>query len=122
MVSKKNYIYTIDGNCFAKCLETSETVAYMELSGAAYISGALFFDLDGISDRTTNARSFEYNGRTFFKAFEYKDCIIVYDEMGILSTAHVWWIWVLDYQYGALRALILNQVRQVIISRKLGIM
>ncbi|KAK6117432.1 hypothetical protein DH2020_048826 [Rehmannia glutinosa] len=76
----------------------------------AHIPGALFFDLDGISDRTTNLPHMLPSEEAFAAAIsalgiENKDGLIVYDGKGIFSAARVWWmfrvfghdrIWVLD--------------------------
>ncbi|KAL3627110.1 threonyl-tRNA synthetase [Castilleja foliolosa] len=76
----------------------------------AHIPGALFYDIDGISDRTTNLPHMFPSEEAFAAAisalsFENKDSIIVYDGKGIFSAARVWWmfrvfghnrIWVLD--------------------------
>ncbi|KAK6149536.1 hypothetical protein DH2020_017061 [Rehmannia glutinosa] len=76
----------------------------------AHIPGALFFDLDGISDRTTNLPHMLPSEEAFAAAIsalgiENNDGLIVYDGKGIFSAARVWWmfrvfghdrIWVLD--------------------------
>ncbi|KAI3456677.1 hypothetical protein Pfo_013340 [Paulownia fortunei] len=76
----------------------------------AHIPGALFFDVDGISDRTTNLPHMLPSEEAFAAAvsalgIENKDGLIVYDGKGIFSAARVWWmfrvfghgrIWVLD--------------------------
>ncbi|KAA8527190.1 hypothetical protein F0562_008581 [Nyssa sinensis] len=76
----------------------------------AHIPGALFFDVDGISDRTTNLPHMLPSEEAFAAAvsalgIENKDGVVVYDGKGIFSAARVWWmfrvfghdrIWVLD--------------------------
>ncbi|KAL8483919.1 hypothetical protein ACS0TY_026562 [Phlomoides rotata] len=76
----------------------------------AHIPGALFFDVDGISDRTTNLPHMLPSEEAFAAAvsalgIENKDGLVVYDGKGIFSAARVWWmfrvfgherIWVLD--------------------------
>ncbi|KAK3010141.1 hypothetical protein RJ639_011798 [Escallonia herrerae] len=76
----------------------------------AHIPGALFFDIDGISDRTTNLPHMLPSEDAFAAAvsalgIENKDGVVVYDGKGIFSAARVWWmfrifghdrIWVLD--------------------------
>ncbi|XP_077253338.1 thiosulfate/3-mercaptopyruvate sulfurtransferase 1, mitochondrial-like [Tasmannia lanceolata] len=76
----------------------------------AHIPGALFFDVDGISDRTTNLPHMLPSEDAFAAAIsalgiENKDGVIVYDGKGIFSAARVWWmfrvfghdkVWVLD--------------------------
>ncbi|XP_010669992.2 thiosulfate/3-mercaptopyruvate sulfurtransferase 1, mitochondrial isoform X3 [Beta vulgaris subsp. vulgaris] len=76
----------------------------------AHIPGALFFDVDGIADRTTNLPHMLPSEEAFSAAvsalgIENKDGVIVYDGKGIFSAARVWWmfrvfghdrIWVLD--------------------------
>ncbi|XP_027064943.1 thiosulfate/3-mercaptopyruvate sulfurtransferase 2-like isoform X2 [Coffea arabica] len=76
----------------------------------AHIPGALFFDLDGISDRATNLPHMLPSEEAFAAAvsalgIENKDGLVVYDGKGIFSAARVWWmfrvfghdrIWVLD--------------------------
>ncbi|PSS05562.1 Thiosulfate/3-mercaptopyruvate sulfurtransferase, partial [Actinidia chinensis var. chinensis] len=76
----------------------------------AHIPGALFFDVDGISDRTTNLPHMLPSEDAFAAAvsalgIENKDGVVVYDGKGIFSAARVWWmfrvfghdrVWVLD--------------------------
>ncbi|NP_001312366.1 thiosulfate/3-mercaptopyruvate sulfurtransferase 1, mitochondrial-like [Nicotiana tabacum] len=76
----------------------------------AHIPGALFFDVDGISDRTSNFPHMLPSEEAFAAAvsalgIENKDGVIVYDGKGIFSAARVWWmfrvfghdrVWVLD--------------------------
>ncbi|GAB4854734.1 threonyl-tRNA synthetase [Ancistrocladus abbreviatus] len=76
----------------------------------AHIPGALFFDVDGISDRTTNLPHMLPSEEAFAAAvsalgIENKDSVVVYDGKGIFSAARVWWmfrvfghnrVWVLD--------------------------
>lgn len=76
----------------------------------AHIPGALFFDVDGISDRTSNLPHMLPSEEAFASAasalgIENKDDIVVYDGKGIFSSARVWWmfrafghvrVWVLD--------------------------
>ncbi|XP_019183172.1 PREDICTED: thiosulfate/3-mercaptopyruvate sulfurtransferase 2 [Ipomoea nil] len=76
----------------------------------AHIPGALFFDLDGIADRTTNLPHMLPSEEAFAAAvsalgIENKDGVVVYDGKGIFSAARVWWmfrvfghdrVWVLD--------------------------
>ncbi|GAB2222851.1 hypothetical protein Droror1_Dr00016981 [Drosera rotundifolia] len=76
----------------------------------AHIPGALFFDLDGIADRTTNLPHMLPSEEAFGAAvsalgIENKDGVVVYDGKGLFSAARVWWmfrvfghdrVWVLD--------------------------
>ncbi|KAF5730832.1 thiosulfate/3-mercaptopyruvate sulfurtransferase 1 mitochondrial isoform X1 [Tripterygium wilfordii] len=76
----------------------------------AHIPGALFFDVDGISDRTSNLPHMLPSEEAFAAAvsalgIENKDGLVVYDGKGIFSAARVWWmfrvfghdrVWVLD--------------------------
>ncbi|KAI4323227.1 hypothetical protein L6164_022850 [Bauhinia variegata] len=76
----------------------------------AHIPGALFFDVDGISDRTTKLPHMLPSEEAFAGAcsalgLENKDGLVVYDGKGLFSAARVWWmfrvfghdrIWVLD--------------------------
>ncbi|KAL8237696.1 hypothetical protein R6Q59_018777 [Mikania micrantha] len=76
----------------------------------AHIPGALFFDVDGISDQTTNLPHMLPSEEAFAAAvsalgIENKDGVVVYDGKGIFSAARVWWmfrvfghdrVWVLD--------------------------
>ncbi|KAJ6827042.1 thiosulfate/3-mercaptopyruvate sulfurtransferase 2-like [Iris pallida] len=76
----------------------------------AHIPGALFFDVDGISDRTSNLPHMLPSEEGFAAAvsalgIRNKDGVIVYDGKGIFSAARVWWmfrvfghnkVWVLD--------------------------
>ncbi|XP_024032615.1 thiosulfate/3-mercaptopyruvate sulfurtransferase 1, mitochondrial-like, partial [Morus notabilis] len=76
----------------------------------AHIPGALFFDIDGISDRTTNLPHMLPSEEAFAAAvsalgIENKDDVVVYDGKGVFSAARVWWmfrvfghnrVWVLD--------------------------
>jgi thiosulfate/3-mercaptopyruvate sulfurtransferase len=76
----------------------------------AHIPGALYFDVDGISDRTTNLPHMLPSEVGFAAAvsalgINNKDGVVVYDGKGIFSAARVWWmfrvfghdrVWVLD--------------------------
>ncbi|CAL4905223.1 unnamed protein product [Urochloa decumbens] len=76
----------------------------------AHIPGALFFDVDGISDRTSNLPHMLPSEKAFSAAVSAlgiynKDGIVVYDGKGLFSAARVWWmfrvfghdkVWVLD--------------------------
>ncbi|CAA0818523.1 Thiosulfate/3-mercaptopyruvate sulfurtransferase 1- mitochondrial [Striga hermonthica] len=76
----------------------------------AHIPGTLFFDVDGIADRTTNLPHMLPSEEAFAAAvsalgIDNKDGLVVYDGKGIFSAARVWWmfrvfghdrIWVLD--------------------------
>ncbi|KAJ7948969.1 Sulfurtransferase [Quillaja saponaria] len=76
----------------------------------AHVPGALFFDVDGISDRSTNLPHMLPSEEAFAAAasalgIENKDGVVVYDGKGIFSAARVWWmfrvfghnkVWVLD--------------------------
>ncbi|RLN28243.1 hypothetical protein C2845_PM05G02200 [Panicum miliaceum] len=76
----------------------------------AHIPGALFFDVDGISDRTTSLPHMLPSEKAFSAAVSAlgiynKDGIVVYDGKGLFSAARVWWmfrvfghdkVWVLD--------------------------
>ncbi|CAH8258658.1 unnamed protein product [Arabidopsis lyrata] len=76
----------------------------------AHIPGALFFDLDGISDRRTSLPHMLPTEEAFAAGcsalgIDNKDGVVVYDGKGIFSAARVWWmfrvfghekIWVLD--------------------------
>lgn len=76
----------------------------------AHIPGALFFDVDGISDRTTKLPHMLPSEEGFAAAvsalgIHNKDGLVVYDGKGIFSAARVWWmfrifghdrVWVLD--------------------------
>ncbi|XP_050107166.1 thiosulfate/3-mercaptopyruvate sulfurtransferase 1, mitochondrial-like isoform X3 [Malus sylvestris] len=76
----------------------------------AHIPGALFFDVDGISDRNTKLPHMLPSEEAFAAAvsalgIENKDDLVVYDGKGIFSAARVWWmfrvfghdrVWVLD--------------------------
>ncbi|CAJ1958129.1 unnamed protein product [Sphenostylis stenocarpa] len=76
----------------------------------AHIPGALFFDVDGIADRTTKLPHMLPSEEAFAAAvsalgIENKDDLVVYDGKGLFSAARVWWmfrvfghdrVWVLD--------------------------
>ncbi|PIA37813.1 hypothetical protein AQUCO_03000387v1 [Aquilegia coerulea] len=76
----------------------------------AHIPGALFFDVDGISDRASNLPHMLPREDAFASAvsalgIQNKDGLVVYDGKGIFSAARVWWmfrayghdrVWVLD--------------------------
>ncbi|KAL6206105.1 hypothetical protein ACLB2K_023354 [Fragaria x ananassa] len=76
----------------------------------AHILGALFFDVDGISDRITKLPHMLPSEEAFAAAvsalgIENKDDLVVYDGKGLFSAARVWWmfrvfghdrVWVLD--------------------------
>ncbi|MQM04551.1 hypothetical protein Taro_037352 [Colocasia esculenta] len=62
----------------------------------AHIPGALFFDVDGISDKKTNLPHMLPSEGAFAAAvsalgIHNKDGIVVYDGKGIFSAARVWW-------------------------------
>lgn len=77
---------------------------------ATHIPGAIFFDIDGISDLTTNLPHMLPSEKAFAYAvsalgIENTDRLVVYDGKGIFSAPRVWWmfrifgherIWVLD--------------------------
>ncbi|XP_039114578.1 thiosulfate/3-mercaptopyruvate sulfurtransferase 2 isoform X1 [Dioscorea cayenensis subsp. rotundata] len=63
----------------------------------AHIPGALFFDVDGISDRTSNLPHMLPSEEAFAAAvsalgIENDDGVVVYDGKGIFSAARVWWM------------------------------
>ncbi|KAL3614887.1 threonyl-tRNA synthetase [Castilleja foliolosa] len=63
----------------------------------AHIPGALFFDVDGIADRTTNLPHMLPSEEAFAAAvsalgIENKDGLVVYDGKGIFSASRVWWM------------------------------
>ncbi|XP_066320494.1 thiosulfate/3-mercaptopyruvate sulfurtransferase 1, mitochondrial-like [Miscanthus floridulus] len=76
----------------------------------AHIPGALFFDVDGISDRTSSLPHMLPSEKAFSAAISAlgiynKDGIVVYDGKGLFNAARVWWmfhvfghdkVWVLD--------------------------
>ncbi|KAJ0043636.1 hypothetical protein Pint_18141 [Pistacia integerrima] len=76
----------------------------------AHIPGALFFDVDGIADRTSILPHMLPSEEAFAAAasalgIQNKDGVVVYDGKGLFSAARVWWmfrvfgherIWVLD--------------------------
>lgn len=76
----------------------------------AHIPGAVFFDVDGISDRKSNLPHMLPSEEAFSAAvsaldIHNKDGVVVYDGKGIFSAARVWWmfrvfghdrVWVLD--------------------------
>ncbi|KAJ4705797.1 Sulfurtransferase [Melia azedarach] len=76
----------------------------------AHIPGALFFDVDGIADQTSNLPHMLPSEEAFAAAvsalgIQNKDGVVVYDGKGIFSAARVWWmfrvfghdrVWVLD--------------------------
>ncbi|XP_042520147.1 thiosulfate/3-mercaptopyruvate sulfurtransferase 1, mitochondrial-like [Macadamia integrifolia] len=76
----------------------------------AHIPRALFFDVDGISDRSTKLPHMLPSEEAFAAAvsalgIQNKDGLVVYDGKGIFSAARVWWmfrvyghdrVWVLD--------------------------
>ncbi|XP_021299458.1 thiosulfate/3-mercaptopyruvate sulfurtransferase 2-like isoform X2 [Herrania umbratica] len=76
----------------------------------AHIPGALFFDVDGIADRTTKLPHMLPSEEAFAAAvsalgIQNNDGLVVYDGKGIFSAARVWWmfrvfghdrVWVLD--------------------------
>ncbi|CAN7130686.1 unnamed protein product [Brassica rapa subsp. narinosa] len=76
----------------------------------AHVPGALFFDLDGISDRSTSLPHMLPSEEAFGAGcsalgIENKNGVVVYDAKGIYSAARVWWmfrafghnkVWVLD--------------------------
>ncbi|XP_022149286.1 thiosulfate/3-mercaptopyruvate sulfurtransferase 1, mitochondrial-like [Momordica charantia] len=76
----------------------------------AHIPGALFFDIDGVSDRTTKLPHMLPSEEAFAAVVSAlgianEDGVVVYDGKGLFSAARVWWmfrvfghdrVWVLD--------------------------
>ncbi|KAG7014988.1 Thiosulfate/3-mercaptopyruvate sulfurtransferase 1, mitochondrial [Cucurbita argyrosperma subsp. argyrosperma] len=76
----------------------------------AHIPGALFFDIDGVSDRTSKLPHMLPSEEAFAAVvsalgIQNEDGVVVYDGKGLFSAARVWWmfrvfghdrIWVLD--------------------------
>jgi len=63
---------------------------------AGHIPGAVFFDLDAISDHTTDLPHMLPDAATFAEAagalgIAETDTIVVYDTVGLFSAARVWW-------------------------------
>ncbi|XP_042479338.1 thiosulfate/3-mercaptopyruvate sulfurtransferase 1, mitochondrial-like isoform X2 [Macadamia integrifolia] len=63
----------------------------------AHIPGALFFDVNGISDQSTKLPHMLPSEEAFSAAvsslgIENKDGVVVYDGKGIFSAARVWWM------------------------------
>ncbi|XP_043701658.1 thiosulfate/3-mercaptopyruvate sulfurtransferase 1, mitochondrial-like isoform X2 [Telopea speciosissima] len=63
----------------------------------AHIPGALFFDVDGISDQSTKLPHMLPSEEAFSAAvsalgIENKDGVVIYDGKGIFSAARVWWM------------------------------
>jgi thiosulfate/3-mercaptopyruvate sulfurtransferase len=63
---------------------------------AAHIPGAVFFDLDAVSDHTTDLPHMLPDAATFAEAagalgIAETDTIVVYDTVGLFSAARVWW-------------------------------
>ncbi|XWS10369.1 hypothetical protein CRYUN_Cryun39dG0071400 [Craigia yunnanensis] len=63
----------------------------------AHIPGALFFDVDGITDRTTKLPHMLPSEEAFAAAvsalsIQNNDGVVVYDGKGIFSAARVWWL------------------------------
>ncbi|PIA36780.1 hypothetical protein AQUCO_03200037v1 [Aquilegia coerulea] len=63
----------------------------------AHIPGALFFDVDGISDRASNLphmlpREDAFAAAVSALGIQNKDGLVVYDGKGIFSAARVWWV------------------------------
>lgn len=85
----------------------------------AHIPGAVFFDVDGVSDRTTKLPHMLPSEEAFSAVvsalgIDNDDSVVVYDGKGIFSAARVWWmfrvfghdrIWVLDGGLPAWRTL-----------------
>ncbi|KAH0886865.1 hypothetical protein HID58_062961, partial [Brassica napus] len=64
---------------------------------AAHIPRALFFDLDGISDRSTSLPHMLPSEQAFAAGrsalgIDNKDGVVVYDGNGLFSAARVWWL------------------------------
>ena len=63
----------------------------------AHIPSAVFFDVDKISDQTSNLSHMLPSERAFAAAvsslgIKNKDKVIIYDGKGIFSAARVWWM------------------------------
>ena len=62
----------------------------------AHIPGAVFFDIDGIADRSTSLPHMLPGAAQFASqvgelGISYADLVVVYDLRGVISAARVWW-------------------------------
>ncbi|RYQ95411.1 hypothetical protein Ahy_B08g090687 isoform B [Arachis hypogaea] len=103
---KDPYVKVLDASWYMPDEQRNPIQEYQ----VAHIPGALFFDVDGISDQTTKLPHMLPSEEAFAAAvsalgIENKDDLVVYDGKGLFSAARVWWmfrvfghnrIWVLD--------------------------
>ncbi|KAG9153236.1 hypothetical protein Leryth_026162 [Lithospermum erythrorhizon] len=101
----------------------------------AHIPGALFFDIDGIADRTTDLPHMLPSEKAFVAALsalgiENNDRVVVYDGKGIFSSPSClvmfrvldmieFGFWMVACQDGMLQDMMLNQVQQLMVLKKL---
>ncbi|KAM3254155.1 hypothetical protein ACQJBY_047964 [Aegilops geniculata] len=100
------YVKVLDASWYMPAEQRNPLQEYQ----VAHIPGALFFDVDGISDRASNLPHMLPSEKAFSAAVSSlgiynKDGIVVYDGKGLFSAARVWWmfrayghdkVWVLD--------------------------
>ncbi|GLJ53786.1 hypothetical protein SUGI_1147950 [Cryptomeria japonica] len=103
---RQSHIKVVDASWY---MPNEQRNPLQEFQGA-HIPGAVFFDVDKISDQTSNLPHMLPSEKAFAAAvsalgIENKDSVIIYDGKGIFSAARVWWmfrvfghdrVWVLD--------------------------
>jgi len=88
---KRGAVHVVDGSW---ALDGTDMRA---LYGQSHIPGAVFFDIDAISDHTTNLPHMAPSPEAFAEAVgalgvSEDATVVVYDRQGLFSAARVWWI------------------------------
>ncbi len=90
--SRDPHVVTVDGSYF---LPTQKRDAHAEYR-AAHIPGAVFFDIEAVSDHSTDLPHMLPGNTLFSEAVGALgigdgDTVVVYDSTGLFSGARVWW-------------------------------
>src|SRR5262249_52363068 len=99
-------LVVVDGSWYLPTLKRDPKAEYLQ----AHIPGAVFFDVDGISDADTDLPHMLPGPKQFGEAvgalgISRDDTIVVYDGVGLGSAARVWWTFRI---FGAERVFILD--------------
>lgn len=99
-------VVVVDGSWYLPTLKRDPKAEYLQ----AHIPGAVFFDVDGISDTSTDLPHMLPGPKQFGEAVSAlgigrDDTIVVYDGVGLGSSARVWWTFRI---FGAARVFILD--------------
>src|SRR5215471_10953858 len=85
-------VVIVDGSYYLPTQKRDAKAEYL----AAHIPGAVFFDIDAISDHSTDLPHMLPGPKQFGEAagalgISNEDTIVVYDSVGLYSAARVWW-------------------------------